>query len=191
VLAVVVACVCAAAAPSTIVISEVKDADDVPGVRAEFDVDADPDALLQLLWDVSQFKLIFPDIKELTIKSAPDDRTVVVEFAVNAVVKDLRYTLRRVVDREQRSIRWVSVAGDLKKIVGHWQLTRREGGGCHVVYQSIVDVGFVPGASTVYRAGVLAKMNEVVGRVKNAAEKLPKQQAAKTPPTTNSSPALQ
>lgn len=181
-LSVVVAALLAVAPP---VVSEVADKDGVPGVKAEFDVDADPDALLQMLWDVSKFKLIFPDIKTLTITSQPDDHTVVVEFGVDAVVKNVSYTLRRVIDREAGTIRWVSVAGDLKQIVGHWHITPRADGGSHVVYQSVVDVGLLPGATAIYRSMVMGKMNEIVARVQKAAAALPKKP---TPTTTTTTP---
>ena len=156
------------------VIAAVRDKDDVPGVNAVFDVDAAPDDLLQMLWDVSKFREIFPDIKELVVESQPDERTVVVRFGIDAVVTKVGYTLRREIDRDARTIRWVSVAGDLKKIVGFWKIEAGAAGGSHVTYQSIVDVGWVPGAASAYRSIVLSKMDEVVGRVRTAAAKLPK-----------------
>lgn len=183
----VVALVCAAAP----VIDEVVDKEGVPGVRAQFDVDADPDLLLQMLWDVSKFKLIFPDIKELVVDERPDDRTVVVTFGIDAVVANVTYTLRRVIDREGRSIAWVSTKGDLKKIVGHWIIQPKDGGGSRVTYQSVVDVGAMPGATTIYRSVVMGKMTEIVGRVQKAAEKLPKQSPTETPKTTPGSTTTQ
>lgn len=154
-------------------VEAVRDSDDVPGVRAAFDVAADPDDLLQLLWDVSKFKQIFPDIKELIVEGRPDENTVVVRFVVDAAVAQVSYTLRRVVDRTARTVSWVSVAGDLKKIVGFWRVKKNADGGSHVVYQSVVDVGFVPGATSVYRSLVMSKMGAVVDHVRSAAQQLP------------------
>jgi ribosome-associated toxin RatA of RatAB toxin-antitoxin module len=189
VLAAVVA-VAAALAGAAPVIDEVVDAAGVPGVRAEFDVDADPDALLGLLWDVSRFRQIFPDIQELHVEAAPDDRTVVVRFVVDAVIKQVTYTLRRRLDRQRRTIAWVSVAGDLEQITGHW-IVRPDGQGkSRVTYQSVVDVGLLPGATSIYRSMVMGKLTEVIARVQGAAAKLPKPPApTKTQaPTTSQAP---
>lgn len=185
----VLACVVAAAP----VITAISDQDDTPGVKAVFDVDADADAVLELLWDVDRFQLIFPDIKELHVEQRPDDRTVQVRFVVDAVVAKPTYTLLRKLDRSGRSISWVNVAGDLDKIVGHWRIAQN-GSGCTVTYQSVVDVG-VPGASGMYRGLVMGKLEEMIGRVQKAARALPKKPTPPAPttppvpPTTTTTPS--
>lgn len=167
------------------VIEGVKDANDVPGVRAAFDVDGDPDRVLDLLWDVDRFKSIFPDIKELTVIERGAD-VVVVKFDVDAVVKDVTYTLRRRLDRGRRTVSWVSVAGDVERIDGFWRVEPREGGGSKVTYQSVVDVG-VPVVTAAYRGVVLNKMTQTVERVQRAAQRLPS--TPPTPPSTPSTPS--
>ncbi len=165
------------------VIEGVKDANDVPGVRASFDVDGDPDRVLDLLWDVDRFKSIFPDIKGLTVLERGTD-VVVVKFDVDAVVKDVTYTLRRRLDRTRRTVSWVSVGGDVERIDGFWRVEPGERGGSKVTYQSVVDVG-VPVVTAAYRGVVLNKMTQTVERVQRAAQKL----STPTPPSTPSTPS--
>ncbi len=176
-----------AAAP---LIEPVHDAEGTPGVKAVFDVDADADAVLELLWDVDRFLLIFPDIKELHVERRPDDRTVQVRFVVDAVVAKPTYTLLRKIDRGQRTISWVNVAGDLDKIVGHWRIAPRASSSsapsCTVTYQSVVDVG-VPGANGMYRGLVMGKLEEMIGRVQKAAT-APVRKVPSTMPTTTPTP---
>ena len=57
--------------------------------------------------------------------------------------------------------------------MGFWRVNKNADGGSHVVYQSVVDVGFVPGATSVYRSVVLSKMGAVVDHVRSAAQQLP------------------
>ena len=147
---------------------ELADPAGVPGLRAGFDVDAPADVVLDLLWDVSRFRAVFPDIKALDVVARPDDHTVDVRFFVDAVVATPTYTLRRTLDRGARRVAWVSVAGDLKHIAGSWSVTPRSPSSCRVVYESFVDVGVV-GVSSVYRSLVLGRVEQMAGRVRAAA----------------------
>ena len=190
-----VALALALAAAGPPVIEAITDAEDAPGVRAVFDVDTDADVVLELLWDVARFKTVFPDIQELAVMKRPDDSTVEVRFVVDAVIAKPNYTLRRKIDRVARRISWVSIAGDLKKIVGHWHITPlivADGvrPRCRVSYQTVVDVG-VPGASSIYRSVVMGKVEQVIERVRQASALAAQTAAAKptTTPTTTTLPA--
>lgn len=174
-LSLVVLSALAVAAP---VITPLTGVDDTPGVRCAFDVDAPAAVVLDLLWDVSRFKRVFPDIKELTVEGTPTPTQLDVRFAVDAVVASPTYTLRRTLDVNAGDIRWKNIAGDLPVVVGRWHVTPRKDGGSDVAYESFVDVG-VPGVSTIYRNIVLSKLHQMVERVRTAAA-----QAKKTPATT-------
>ena len=145
------------------------DADDTPGVRATFEVDAPADVVLDLLWDVSRFKRIFPDIKELTVL-AQSPTGVDVRFEVDAVVAKPTYTLRRSLDVGRGEISWFNIAGDLKRVVGRWVVRPATNPQRSiVVYESFVDVGIV-GISTVYRDIVKGKLDQMATRVRTAAD---------------------
>lgn len=145
---------------------------DTPGVRCTFDVDAPPAAVLELLWDVSRFQKVFPDIKELHIEGTPTPTSIDVRFVVDAVVASRTYTLRRQLDRDHGDIRWRNIAGDLPVVVGRWHVAAGAEGKSLVSYESYVDVG-VPGVSTIYRNIVLSKLQQMVQRVRTAAKPAP------------------
>ncbi len=176
-----------ASPPGPTLIEGITDVDGDPGIHAAFDVDADADIVLELLWDVSRFKTLFPDINEITVLARPDDRTVEVRFVIDAVVAKPNYTLRRTIDRAARHISWISIAGDVKKIVGHWQITAVPGEHrSRLTYQTVVDVG-VPGASTLYRSLVMGKIEMVIDRVRAASMAA---EAARSAATTSVVPSL-
>jgi ribosome-associated toxin RatA of RatAB toxin-antitoxin module len=143
------------------------DADGTPGVAATFDVEAPRDVVVDLLWDVSRFRRIFPDIKSLQV--VRDAHPVVdVRFDVDAVIASPTYTLRRTLDVPAGEIRWVSIGGDVKRIAGRWIVRHVDERRCRVTYESFVDVG-VPGLSGVYRDLVKAKLDQMAGRVRKGA----------------------
>ena len=143
------------------------DADGTPGVSATFEVEAPRDVVVDLLWDVSRFRRIFPDIKSLAV--VRDAHPVVdVRFDVDAVIASPTYTLRRTLDVAAGEIRWVSIAGDVKRIAGRWIVRAVDERRSRVTYESFVDVG-VPGLSSVYRDLVKAKLDQMAGRVRQGA----------------------
>jgi ribosome-associated toxin RatA of RatAB toxin-antitoxin module len=154
--------------PPPVDVVELVDAEGTPGLRASFDVDAEADLVLDLLWDVARFRTIFPDIKALDVVARPDPQTVDVRFFVDAVVATPTYTLRRSLDRPGRRVTWRSIAGDLKKVAGSWSVVARTAHGSRVVYESFVDTGLV-GVSSVYRSLVLGRVEQMAGRVRAAA----------------------
>lgn len=167
----------ATAPPPTIV--PLSDTDGTPGVAATFGVEAPVDVVLDLLWDVSRFRRIFPDIKSLQVMR--DAHPVVdVRFDVDAVIAAPNYTLRRTLDVKQGEIRWFSIAGDLKRLAGRW-IVKPDGTTRSVVtYESFVDVG-VPGVSTVYRDLVKTRLDQMAGRVRRAAAEAVVTKASSTP----------
>jgi ribosome-associated toxin RatA of RatAB toxin-antitoxin module len=179
VIALAVATLLALQTPSTTVpvtdavdVAELTDPAGVPGLRAAFDVAAPADVVLDLLWDVSRFRAIFPDIKALDVLARPEPHTVDVRFFVDAVVATPTYTLRRTLVPAARRVAWVSIGGDLKHIAGSWSVTPRSSSSCRVVYESFVDVGVV-GVSSMYRSAVLGRVEQMVDRVRAAARAAP------------------
>lgn len=165
----------AAAAPDAPAVKELS-RDGVKGLSATFRVDAPPDHVLAVLWDVDRFRAIFPDIKRLEVL-ARTERSVDARFFVDATLAEVSYTLRRTVDPTKRRIEWRSVAGDVKSIYGSWDVAP-DGAGSIVTYTSFVDVGrFVPTA--LVRDLALGKVEQMAARVRRACIRPP---AAAPPP---------
>jgi ribosome-associated toxin RatA of RatAB toxin-antitoxin module len=175
-------------ATGAVEVVELSDGDGVPGLRATFVVDAAADVVLDLLWDVTRFRTIFPDIEALTVLARPDDDTVDVRFFVDAVVATPTYTLRRSIDRGGRRVSWVNIGGDLKKIVGSWSVSPAGPARSRVVYESFVDVG-VAGVSGMYRSLVLGRVDQMVARVQAAARTAPPRPVPSTAPGALLAPA--
>lgn len=147
------------------------DVDDVKGLKAAFFVAAPPDQVLETLWDVKRFRQIFPDIKSLEVLAERGDSSVDAKFFVDAVFKDVSYTLRRDVDRKARVITWKSIGGDLKVVRGSWMvLPTSDPAVSKVVYTSFVDIGsFVP--TGMVRDVAMGKVNQMAARVRAACVK--------------------
>jgi ribosome-associated toxin RatA of RatAB toxin-antitoxin module len=143
---------------------------EVPGARVTFIVDAAPETVLQLLWDVTRFRSIFPDVKQADIIAKRGDAEVDVSFVVDAVVANVAYTLRRTKQShaDGGTIRWRSIAGDLNSIAGGWTVTRHGQAGSKVVYDSYVDPGGPSFVKSAYRDIALGKLNGIISRVRAA-----------------------
>lgn len=156
-------------------VSEVKDEAGTRGIEIRFAVAGDPDSLLALLWDVRGFPRLYPDIKEFQVVGTGDGdppRSLDVAYRIDAVVKELRYVLRRVLDPEARTITWTELSGDLRRVRGGWWILPAERPGLSLVtYRAFVDVGrFVP-TSLVAKAA-RRKASEMVERVRQVAAEL-------------------
>lgn len=139
----------------------------IPGLHATFEINAPRDKVLETLWNIDRFKEIFPDIKKLTVKKRADDM-VRAEFHVDAVLKEISYTLHRTVDREKGDIVWREAGGDLEKIRGAWRVRpTSDARVTRVTYESFVEVGgFVP--TGLYRDLAMRKVTEMAARVRAA-----------------------
>ncbi|MFH2007803.1 MAG: SRPBCC family protein [bacterium] len=156
-------------------ISEVADDAGTRGIEIVFHVAASPAALLELLWDVRNFPRLFPDIKEHHVQPrAADARpdTLDVAYRVDAVVKEVRYVLRRTVDRGRRAITWRELSGDLKRVRGGWWVEATDSPDVsRATYRAFVDIGrFVP--TRLVAKGAKRKAGEMVARVRRVAEEL-------------------
>jgi carbon monoxide dehydrogenase subunit G len=149
---------------------DVTDEAGTKGLEAEFDVDVPPDALLEVLWAPANFARLFPDIKEARVVAGERD-TLDIAYRVDAVVKELRYVLRRTRDRGARTIAWREIGGDLKRVRGGWRIEPAGRDGSRVTYRAFVDVGwFVPVA--LVRDGAKRKLGEMVERVRRVAAEI-------------------
>lgn len=141
------------------------DVDHMKGLRASFYVASPPEKTLNVLWDVRKFPEVFQGIDEMNVRSFTE-REIVVEFKVDAVLADVRYTLKRSLDPAKRTITWRDVAGDLEAIRGSWKVEPTDDPGVsRVTYASFVSVGkFVPDA--LVRDLAVGKVEDMVTRVR-------------------------
>ena len=154
-------------APPTV--SEVKDETGTRGIEVVFAVDAPPDALLGLLWDVGNFPRLFPDIKAYAVVGQAEGdppRSLDISYRIDAVVKELHYVLRRVLDPAARSITWTELSGDLRRVRGGWWVDATDRPDVSMAtYRAFVDVGrFVPTALVAKAAK--KKAAEMVTRIR-------------------------
>jgi ribosome-associated toxin RatA of RatAB toxin-antitoxin module len=150
---------------------DVTDSEGTKGLESVFEVDVLPDPLLELLWAPANFPRLFPDVKEARIL-ADGGTTLDIAYRVDAVVREVSYTLRRTLDREARTIVWRELGGDLRRVRGGWQIdpaTRL--GTSRVTYRAFIDVGrFVPTA--LVRDSAKRKLGEMVTRLRRLAVEL-------------------
>jgi len=147
---------------------DVKDDEGTKGLEAIFQVDVPPDALLEVLWAPTNFGRLFPDIKEARVVAGAG-ATLDIAYRADAGIRMVSYVLRRVLDREARSITWREIGGDLRRVRGGWYLEPADGGrASRVTYRAFVDVvRFVPTA--LVRDAAKRKLGEMVARVRKVA----------------------
>lgn len=150
-------------------VREVVDEVGTKGLEATFDVDVPEESLLDTLWDVALFPRLFPDLKHTRVLRR-EENALEVEHEIDAVIRRVRYVLRRTRDRARGVISWVELSGDLRRVRGGWRVTPTERGS-HVVYTAFVDVGrFVP--TSLVRDLALRKIDEMIARVSRVAWEL-------------------
>ncbi len=140
---------------------------DVKGLSAVFVVDAPPERILAMLWDVGAFPKIFPDIKKMDVLAKAPTQ-IDVKFTVDATLAEPTYTLRRTLDAAGGRITWVSIAGDVRHIHGSWSVRPLDGGArSEVTYTSFVDVGRIVPTALV-RDLAIGKVEAMAKRVRAA-----------------------
>jgi ribosome-associated toxin RatA of RatAB toxin-antitoxin module len=140
---------------------------DVKGLSAVFVVDAPPDRIIEVLWDVAAFPKIFPDIKKMDVLARSPSQ-IDVRFTVDATLAEPTYTLRRTLDAAQRRITWINIAGDVRHIHGSWSVRPLDDGArSEVTYTSFVDVGRIVPTALV-RDLAIGKVEAMAKRVRAA-----------------------
>jgi ribosome-associated toxin RatA of RatAB toxin-antitoxin module len=157
-------------APGTI--RETTDNFGTRGLEAVFWVAVPPDELLEILWDVANFGRLFPDITEARIVDQDGEtpsRRLDVAYRVDAVVKEIRYVLRRNLDPDSRVITWREVSGDLRRVRGGWWVEATgDPETSRATYRAFVDIGrFVP--TRLVAKGAKRKAKEMIARVRRVA----------------------
>jgi ribosome-associated toxin RatA of RatAB toxin-antitoxin module len=152
-------------------VRDVTDEIGTKGLEAVFQVDVPPDALLEIVWVPENFPRLFPEIREARVLRR-EESTIDIEFHVHAIIKEIRYSTRRTIDRAARTITWKEIGGDLKRVRGGWIIqpgatpeTSR------ATYRAFIEVGrFVP--TGLVREGAKRKLGEMVTRVRSVAAEI-------------------
>jgi len=158
-------------APMDSATRDVRDEEGTRGLEVVFRVDVSPDALLEVLWSPANIGRLFPDIKEARVIGGEGD-SLDIQYRVDAVVREVGYVLRRSCDREERTITWREIGGDLRRVRGGWRIELLDDGRASLVtYRAFVSVAmFVPTA--LIREGAKRKLGEMVARVQSIAVEL-------------------
>ncbi len=146
-------------------IREVDNEEGTKGVDVSFYVLVPPDPLLGILWNPKYLQRLFPDIRQISVL-ADHGTSLELSYRVDAVLKEVGYVLRRTRDDSTRTISWREIAGDLRRVRGHWRVTPSGLEAMSLVhYATFVDVGrFVPTA--LVRNLAMRKIDEMVTRVR-------------------------
>lgn len=156
-------------------IREITDEAGTRGLEAIFCVAVPPEALLNILWDIANFGRLFPDIKETRVVDRDHEtptRRIDLAYRVDAVVKEIRYVLRRRLDPDTRAITWRELSGDLRRVRGGWWVEATDDPGIsRATYRAFVDIGrFVP--TRLVAKGAKRKAAEMIARVRQVAGEL-------------------
>ena len=155
-------------------VRDVTDEIGTKGLEAEFQVAVPPEALLEIVWLPENFPRLFPEIREARVLRR-DEQSIEVEFRVHAIIKEIRYSTRRTIDRAARTITWKEIGGDLKRVRGGWII--EDGatpGTSRATYRAFIDPGrFIP--TGLVREGAKRKLGEMVTRVRQVAAEIHRQ----------------
>ncbi len=153
------------------VLKKVKDEAGTRGLEGTFYIGVPPDTILEILFDPENFRALYPSVKSIEVL-ARTESSVDVAFCVDAVLKEVRYVIRRSVDRQTRTIEWHELSGDLKRVRGGWKVEPTDNPQVSkLTYSAFVAVSFfVP--THLVAVGAARKMDEMVGQVRRVAAEI-------------------
>jgi hypothetical protein len=128
-----------------VLVRDIVDEHDVPGVKVMFLVRASRDDIWATLVDYDNFQQFFPGIDRIQVLKHEADGALV-EFWVDAILTNLHYVLYRHYIEPGYRLIWERTSGDLKDIHGSWQiLDTSDIEQKLLIYESFVDIGFTVG----------------------------------------------
>lgn len=155
-------------------VQEVDNDEGIPGVRAFFTVSASKKKIWAVLLDYKHFPKFFKGILEMRVLSSEQD-SALIEFKIDAVVKNFTYVLHRQYDEMADRITWRRHSGDLKRIEGSWQIRDTpQADKKLLIYESFVKVGGIIPTGLV-RWGAMGKAKEMGHRLRKWIEEQPNQ----------------
>lgn len=149
----------------------------INGLRATFYVGCAPDVTAAMLWDISRFQEIFPDIERLKVLKRSKNQ-IDAEFGIDVKVAWVEYSLRRRYDRKKRRIWWQEIGGDLNHVRGEWQIwPTKDPNVSKVRYSSFVEVSAMVPTSMI-RDGALSAVKKLPEKVRRGCKTIPKSPAS-------------
>ena len=148
-----------------VLVEAVDSSDRLPGVRASFVVDAQPEAIWAALIDYENFTDIFKEMDKVHVLERDRDGAKV-EFWLSLFWKQYHYVLYRHYESPGRKLTWQRVSGDLERIEGSWEIQQTPRASAQVViYESYVDPGgLVPPAFVRWRS--MGKARDMAKRLR-------------------------
>ncbi len=119
----------------------------VEGTVQRVEVSAEPQHVFEVAIDLEAYPEWVDGVKSVSIVSEDDHgRPADVEFVVDAMIKEISYTLQYDYDYDN-GFAWSAIPNqDITSLVGRYEFNELEGGGTEVVYALKVDPAFsVPG----------------------------------------------
>jgi ribosome-associated toxin RatA of RatAB toxin-antitoxin module len=110
-------------------------------------LDADPARCFEAVAGFDTYPEWMPAFRDVRVlERDAEGRGVLVEFRIDAKLREVRYVLRHHFDAPRR-ISWDYVEGDAKDVDGEWRFEDAGDGRTRVTYSVSFDVGgFVPGS---------------------------------------------
>jgi ribosome-associated toxin RatA of RatAB toxin-antitoxin module len=155
-----------------VLVEAVDNDEGIPGLKALFTVSASNERIWAVLLDYDNFPKIFKGIMDMrVIWEKPSG--ALIEFKIDAVLKNYKYTLYRHYEKKNIRITWRRVSGDMKRIEGSWQILDTPHHGIKLlIYESFVKVGgIIP--TRLVRWGAKGKAREMGVRLRNWIEGQP------------------
>lgn len=136
-----------------VLVESIDSSDRLPGVRASFVVEAQPEWIWFALIDYENFTEIFREMDKVRVLEQ-DGEGAKVEFWLTLFLRQYHYVLYRHYENPGRKLTWQRVSGDLERIEGSWEIRNTSRAGSQlVIYESYVDPGgLVPPALVRWRS---------------------------------------
>ena len=142
--------------------------------KRSMQINAKPATCFQIIADFEKYPAWQKRVKEVTILEQEHGRAVIVEYALDATLKTINYTLRYSYDEKDPKkllLSWDYVGGDLKKIVGSYIFEEVAEGKTNVTFYLQIEIGqWVP--NFVMHAFREGSMQETLEALKKRAESL-------------------
>jgi hypothetical protein len=158
-----------------VVIEVVKTSDNVPGIKASFCVKSTPERIWSVLTGYHDFPKIYKGLNKTDVLVATNAGAKVgYRYSINFLGvfnREINMVLSDQYSASHRRIVWESVAGDIERLEGSWDiLDTQQKGTCLLVYHSYAKAPWYVPASLV-RFRVMNEVHDMVRAIRTWVEK--------------------
>jgi ribosome-associated toxin RatA of RatAB toxin-antitoxin module len=101
-----------------------------------------PDYVYRMFTDVGLITELYPDCRDARARRR-DEYGALIDYRVNILLKDYRYSLEMSFDPAQRLIEWVEAGGDFPYVRGYWRILDSGRPGTSLMLgETYLDAGF-------------------------------------------------